>query len=155
MKRKWRCELLLRSHCFVCRLHLHRVRASISRDKYPQKPWWKAADLFTWGFCSESVYSDRAMRLFTTILGIPAYLLISFNHPGLAFKENLPVHVQKITKNHTQPNCPKIKARIGWYRFPAHRLAHTCHKTMEYHSKYNGHFRLFNQYNNIIYPLAI
>ena len=24
-----------------------------------------------------------------------AYLLISFNHPGLAFKENLPVHVQK------------------------------------------------------------
>ena len=52
-------------------LYADRVRASISRDKYPQKPWWKAADLFTWGFCSESVYSDRAMRLFTTILGIP------------------------------------------------------------------------------------
>lgn len=39
-----------------------------------------------------------------------AYLLISFNHPGLAFKENLPVHVQKITHNRT---VQKLRPELG------------------------------------------
>ena len=56
-------------------LHLHRVRASTSRDKYPQKPWWKAVDLFTWGFCSEA--SIQIVRWdYLQLLGILLIILI-------------------------------------------------------------------------------